>query len=313
MNDQIIIKQDGVKKRKLASSQFNITDIETGEVLKFIDNTVEINYKTDEHFIKFYIDNLGFISNVLTEIEKKVFYSIITFMNYYNIVTLNSDIKKNIAYQQKIGKSSVYKAIEGLISKQVILLIDDEEIMEQFGIITKNNYLVNPNLVGKAGFKDMNKIRKIITIDYDRDRKRIIQNVETFETSREFEKVLENKQDYKLINIDSNEFDKNIQNTITIENKDEENTDFKENYQQDDYEKPINFTKKAIEISKTQNKSNLTDKYLQSNDFKDSVKERVGKVLKLETELLKERLALREYYLEIGDIEKASLINLEIR
>lgn len=165
-----------IEERQYYNKIIQKTDHLTGEVLSTDEMSLSRGKKR-ENFFKLYVENLFFMATELNSIEKIAFLIILTQVNYKNTVHITSDLREIIENAAGMSRASYFKAIKGLKEKDVLLVPREEDFIddELFKItITKNSYLVNPNLIGKGSFKDLKKLRQVTSAEF---------NFETFDVS----------------------------------------------------------------------------------------------------------------------------------
>ena len=101
-------------------------------------------------------------------------------MNYYNVVTINSTIRKSTQIALNLSQPAVSKGINALIEKKVLIKIEADNA-EEFNVsfYTGKEYLVNPQLIGSGSFKELSIIRRVITTTFDFDTLETIKKIES--------------------------------------------------------------------------------------------------------------------------------------
>ena len=97
---------------------------QTGELISKEDLKIS-KEKNREKFIKVFIDNLDYIIEALKPIEKSIFFVLMYQMNYHNIISLNSTIRKTIQISLGLSQSAVSNGINALIEKKVLLKVEE--------------------------------------------------------------------------------------------------------------------------------------------------------------------------------------------
>lgn len=176
---------------------------QTGELISKEDLKIS-KEKNREKFIKVFIDNLDYIIEALKPIEKSIFFVLMYQMNYHNIISLNSTIRKSIQISLGLSQSAVSKGINALIEKKVLLKVEKENA-EKFHISfwTGREFLINPQLIGSGSFKELSKIRRVITTTFDFDTFEATKEIDSAYVYSDFEEVGQNLENYEIKQIES--------------------------------------------------------------------------------------------------------------
>lgn len=195
---------------------------QTGELISKEDLKIS-KEKNREKFIKVFIDNLDYIIEALKPIEKSIFFVLMHQMNYHNIISLNSTIRKTIQISLGLSQSAVSKGINALIEKKVLLKVEKENA-EKFHISfwTDKEYLINPQLIGSGSFKELSKIRRVITTTFDFDTFEATKEIDSAYVYSDFEEVEQNLGNYEIKGIENktSSDQKNSETQILIGEKD---------------------------------------------------------------------------------------------
>ena len=195
---------------------------QTGELISKEDLKIS-KEKNREKFIKVFIDNLDYIIEALKPIEKSIFFVLMYQMNYHNIISLNSTIRKTIQISLGLSQSAVSKGINALIEKKVLLKVEKENA-EKFHISfwTDREFLINPQLIGSGSFKELSKIRRVITTTFDVDTFEATKELDSAYVYSDFEEVGQNLENYEIKQIESKSSldQKNNETQILIGEKD---------------------------------------------------------------------------------------------
>ena len=195
---------------------------QTGELISKEDLKIS-KEKNREKFIKVFIDNLDYIIEALKPIEKSIFFVLMYQMNYHNIISLNSTIRKTIQISLGLSQSAVSKGINALIEKKVLLKVEEENA-EKFHISfwTDREFLINPQLIGSGSFKELSKIRRVITTTFDFDTFEATKEIDSAYVYSDFEEVGQNLENYEIKQIEnkSSSDQKNSETQILIGEKD---------------------------------------------------------------------------------------------
>lgn len=212
----------------LYTKETNVVNPETGEYVP-IKSTQVVKEHTRTSFIQLYTQNIDFlISKDLTDMERRALLYSFNEMNYYNIIRIDSGLRKRLEVASKLSQGSVSKAIKGLIDKGVFLKINIDQAKE-FNIeaFTGKEYVINPNLVGRGSFKEMKNMRQTVVTNFDFEtltmKKEITLENEDIEYEKTKQDLLNGKSEIVGINQSYDE-ENNIQRTdIKIADVEEEN------------------------------------------------------------------------------------------
>lgn len=206
----------------LVKSEKELVNHETGEVISR-ENIKVTKEKNREKFIKVFIDNLDYIIEALKPIEKGIFFVLMHQMNYHNIINLSSTIRKTAQVALNLSQPAVSKGINALIEKRVLLKIEKEDA-EKFHIAfyTGKEYLVNPQLIGSGSFKELSKIRRVITTTFDFDTFNATKEIDTSYAYSDYNEVKNNlgQHEVKQINQIVSKDGKHSETEIVIGEKD---------------------------------------------------------------------------------------------
>lgn len=212
----------------LYTKETNVVNPETGEYVP-IKSTQVVKEHTRTSFIQLYTQNIDFlISKNLTDMERRALLYSFNEMNYYNIIRIDSGLRKRLEVASKLSQGSVSKAIKGLIDKGVFLKINIDQAKE-FNIeaFTSKEYVINPNLVGRGSFKEMKNMRQTVVTNFDFETLTMKKEITLENEDTEYEKtkqdLLNGKSEIVGINQSYDE-ENNIQRTdIKIADVEEEN------------------------------------------------------------------------------------------
>lgn len=312
----------------LIKSEKELVNHETGEVISREDTKIT-KEKNREKFIKIFIDNLDYIIEALKPIEKSIFFVLMHEMNYYNVINLSSTIRKTAQVALGLSQPAVSKGITALIEKKVLLKIEKEEAKKfNIAFYTGKEYLVNPQLIGSGSFKELSKIRRVITTTFDFDTFNATKEIDTSCVYSDYNEVEKNLDKHEIKQINQiNSFDGKIKKTeIFIGEKDKTNSD---DIIDIDVEQKANLIiNTASEVKpigyKISQEPSLFDEKNDDNDRKDNVREdwlmfeeeRIRKEIieqeqkkfeKLDLNKLKFELATKEYEIKKFKIENKNL------
>ena len=194
---------------------------------------------TKEGFIKLFVDNLYYLVN-LDNIEKTLFFIILSKMDYKNIIFFDRSLRKAIIDSKLIGKTSLYRAFNGLVEKSVVIKVSKESILQESMLVSSDEaYIVNPNLVGKGSFRDLRQLRHTVITDYDFENLEVKKQFISQEKYIGFDEVAQNLDKHEIKEINKNEEEKTIELIVgekDIEEKNENREHFKENLEESEYQ-----------------------------------------------------------------------------
>ena len=196
---QIVDISDSAKKSStLINTERIAVDYQTGEVV-YKEALKVTKEKNKEKFIKIFIDNLDYIIEALKPIEKSIFFVLMHQMNYHNVVILNSTTRKTTQKALNLSQSAVSKGINALIDKKVLIKIEETKAKE-FNVpyFTDKEYLVNPQLIGSGSFKDLSRIRHIVTTTYDFNKLETTKEIEASYVYSEFDEVSKDLENHEV-------------------------------------------------------------------------------------------------------------------
>lgn len=309
-----IVNLDEQKKQQVVyTKENNLFDNQTGEVITQENTFIKKELKRDQ-FIKLFLENVIFWVN-LDNKEKNLLFLCINFMNWVNVIKIDSTFKKNAMLTCEVSRSSVTRAIDGLIEKNVLKKLTKDEYQSLgesikgalfSNIFTGEDYLINPQIVGKGSFRDIRKIRQTIVQDFDFDTMEMTKQVTQEAKYDGFDDIKDNTDKHEIKEITQNisENGKIITNEIVIGKKDEftdDNDDEIINVEPTKKKSTIN-KQKQLELNFEQGNNDIkrqmdytgdhiTEKGLKELDL--AILEAENEKLKLELELLKIKSKLR--------------------
>lgn len=221
------IKQLNLRQVKHAvySKTTQVLDGQTGEAVETVGTKV---YKIQSRveFLQLYTENL----NILYRLEgqdAKVLLFIFQNMTFMNTVALNSTLRKNIALGLGISQPTVGRALSRLIDKNILKPITSQELRDEYKAYTDDIYFINPNIVGKGPFKELEKLRWTMTKEYDLTKMEGKTTVNIEHAYGDYDEVSKNLDKHKVIDVETNQIDNNTRETNIIiankENNDENN------------------------------------------------------------------------------------------
>ena len=270
---------------------------------------------SNDEYIKFYEDNKRSLNFLLLDIneyfvdnkEKNLLFLCINFMNWVNVIKIDSTFKKNAMLTCEVSRSSVTRAIDGLIEKNVLKKLTKDEYQSLgesikgalfSNIFTGEDYLINPQIVGKGSFRDIRKIRQTIVQDFDFDTMEMTKQVTQEAKYDGFDEIKDNTDKHEIKEITQNisENGKIITNEIVIGKKDEftdDNDDEIINVEPTEKKSTIN-KQKQLELNFEQGSNDIKRQMDYTGDHIKEL-ELENKRLELETEKL--RLEIKKFEL----------------
>lgn len=276
-----IVNLDEQKKQQVVyTKENNLFDNQTGEVITQENTFIKKELKRDQ-FIKLFLENVIFWVN-LDNKEKNLLFLCINFMNWLNVIKIDSTFKKNAMLTCEVSRSSVTRAIEGLIEKNVLKKLTKDEYQTLgesikgalfSNIFTGEDYLINPQIVGKGSFRDIRKIRQTIVQDFDFDTMEMTKQVTQEAKYDGFDEIINSPEKFQVKEA-RQEIDKSgkfLKNELVISELEDNNQTIDKNI-------------------KTE-KNNVSEKGLKELDL--AILEAENEKLKLELELLKIKSKLK--------------------
>lgn len=204
MQKDIEILDDNKKSTTIYTQEINSVNFNTGELV----DKKEIKFVKEKNrhgFIQLYIDNIGYLSsNAISNIERQSLIFILSQITFLNVIKINSSLRKLIKVGTNLSDSSVSRALSGLIEKNILLKID-EEYSDKFGIkaYIGDEYLVNPQLVGKGSFNEMKSLRQTVVTDFDFKTLEMKQQIQIETKYEGFDEVVNNLDKHEVKQITS--------------------------------------------------------------------------------------------------------------
>lgn len=196
MNEIKDLEKIGRKETVLFHKENTVTNLLTGEVSE-VGRTLIKRAKSRDNFIKLFVENIDFLVRLDSQ-EKTLFFYMLVRVDYNNIVSFDSSLKHSLISKKVMGRTSMYKALQGLLDKKVIYEIDEKLSEEITNIGMKDCYLLNPNLVGRGSWNELKKLRHTITRETDFTSFELKQRVEIEAAYEGLDEVLKNPEQYKV-------------------------------------------------------------------------------------------------------------------
>lgn len=144
-------------------------DGETGEMKQFEEEKT-INYGSEPNFIKVYLNDLLYISDLPKGLNS-VLYALLKRMSYGNQIVINASLKRQIGKEINRSVSTINNAITMFVKGKLLFRIDT-------GL-----YEVNSHIFGKGEWKDIAKIRMNVT--FEPEGKTIMTEIENSDNTKE--------------------------------------------------------------------------------------------------------------------------------
>lgn len=196
MNEIKDLEKIGRKETVLFHKENTVTNLLTGEVSE-VGRTLIKRAKSRDNFIKLFVENIDFLVRLDSQ-EKTLFFYMLVRVDYNNIVSFDSSLKHSLISKKVMGRTSMYKALQGLLDKKVIYEIDEKLSEEITNIGMKDCYLLNPNLVGRGSWNELKKLRHTITRETDFTSFELKQRIEIEAAYEGLDEVLKNPEQYKV-------------------------------------------------------------------------------------------------------------------
>lgn len=139
-----------------------------------ISDTKTYIFSSKEELIQNYINNI----KGLSVIEKKLLNAVILRMNYNNCVNIGSDVKLDLIVELKMSRASIFRALKGLLNKQLLLHLNTVELKKKFAIANNNTYIVDPAIFGKGNLNYTKKITTKVIHEFDFEKLEYSANIE---------------------------------------------------------------------------------------------------------------------------------------
>lgn len=221
-------------QRDIFSQEYLLEDSNTGEVVR---NTgaVTKNFKKKDDFVKFFIEGVDFINSAnISGNEIKFLINCLKWVNYKNILIMDSRMRKAIAQGMNVSLPAVSVCLKKLIDKEVLVHLDpsklNPEVKAEFNLLDddKKVYLINPNVIGKGSFRDLSKVKQVVVKEYDfekLDYKKEVFNSFLYDGAEE---LIENKDKHQIDNIEILEHDSGKDVKVFVSERDKKEIDNKE-------------------------------------------------------------------------------------
>lgn len=198
-----------------------ILDNKTGEVAEAIGTKV---YKLESRveFLQLYTANLKILYTLEGQ-DSKVLLFIFQSLSFMNTVSLNPSFKKNIKEGLGIAQPTVSRSLSRLISKGILIPITSfPELREKYEAYTNDIYFLDPNIVGKGPFRELEKLRYTMVKEYNLDEMTVTNTVNIEHAYAGFDDVSKNIDKHEVIDVKTAQInDKTKETDILIAEKNE--------------------------------------------------------------------------------------------
>lgn len=174
----------------------------TGEVISTSKGVIA-KEKTKAEFIKVFVDNLDYVVR-LDNSEKILFFRILKSLNYKNVFMFDTSFRRRIETSKIISRTAMYRAFRGLVDKEIILKISEFNNKEHISFLLDNDlsclddsYVVNPDIVGKGNWAELENIKKTIVLNYDFKNYEITKSISQEASYSGLGDVIENPEAYE--------------------------------------------------------------------------------------------------------------------
>jgi len=158
-------KEIKIKKKTINNLVVNTTiDNQTGEVIE-TQSSVSFKVEKEPDFVKLYLRDIVSLNNLPSGMSK-ILMLIIRQMNYNNVVVLISHTKDLICDELNVSRSYVNKCINEFNKKGILIRVVNPRTYKEM----RSVYMLDPNLVGKGSWSDINELR--LSIVYKSDGKK---------------------------------------------------------------------------------------------------------------------------------------------
>lgn len=253
------------KKREIHSKIYDqvteIHNMETGEITHKM-RSFMTKSKTKDQFVQLFLENLMFLNENLSNPAIRVLLGIIKRMNFQNIFEYSSSFVTYFENKNILKKTSVYKGLKELEDKGVITKIQDADLKKELDIVGDKFYIINPNIVGRGSFRDLQKLRQTIIRTFDFEKLEFTQEygMETFYDG--YRDLQENPENYKIEEI-KQEKNKNLEKIDVILSEKNETVD--EDLERD---KEICKSLKQVEVEKNKQLKLNSDEISENEIYK---------------------------------------------
>lgn len=209
---------------KIYNHTTEILDMVTGEVARKQRAFIK-KEKTKDSFIKLFVENLFFVSEELSNNALRILIVIIKDINYQNIFKYNKELLNYFTSKKILSKASFYRGFKELIEKKILIKIDDEKIQNELEIYTSDAYFINPNIIGRGSFRELQKLRQTITKTFDFEKLEFTQEygIETFYDG--YKDLQKNPENYQIEGIKQEKKENLDEIDVIFSKKDQEIVD----------------------------------------------------------------------------------------
>ena len=172
-------------------------------------------------FLQLYVDNL----NILYKLEgqdAKVLLFIFQKISFMNTVALNASLRRGIAQGLEISLPTVSRSLNRLIEKGILKPITTQELRDEYRAYSDDEYFVDPNIVGKGSFRELEKLRYTMIKEYNLKSMEVTDTVNIEHSYAGFDDITQNIDKHEVIDITTKQIDdKTRESEILIAKKEE--------------------------------------------------------------------------------------------
>lgn len=198
-----------------------ILDNKTGEVTEAIGTKV---YKLESRveFLQLYTANLKILYTLEGQ-DSKVLLFIFQSLSFMNTVSLNPSFKKNIKEGLGISQPTVSRSLSRLISKGILIPITSfPELRKKYEAYTDDIYFLDPNIVGKGPFRELERLRYTMVKEYNLDEMTVTNTFNIEHSYAGFGDISKNIDKHEVIDVKTAQIDDKTKETdILIAEKNE--------------------------------------------------------------------------------------------
>lgn len=224
------IKQLNLRQRKQAvySKVTQVIDGQTGNIAETMGTKVYKLHSRVE-FLQLYVENLDILYKLEGQ-DSKVLLFIFQNISFMNTIAINSTLRKNIALGLEISLPTVSRALSRLIDKGIIKPIITDELRKEYQAYTDDMYFIDPNIVGKGSFRELEKLRYTMVKEYNLSKMEVTDTINIEHAYAGFEDINKNIDKHEVVDIKTMQIsDKEQETNILISEKKDVDVDDKPN------------------------------------------------------------------------------------
>jgi hypothetical protein len=193
------------ERTKVFEGVTEVLDPRTGAVSKY-ENRRVFKYDSTDDFIMFFTNSMGSL-NRLDNMEAKVLFAMLNnFVTFRNSIDVSPNTRKKLEALCGIHRVTLSKSIKGLVEKEILVKIPDET----------TGYYLNPYVFGKGKWTDIVKLRQNLQLEFDFKKKEATATISATSVDSEGQDILENPQNYSVINHEISVTEKGATQDITL-------------------------------------------------------------------------------------------------